>query len=67
MAMTISDTNNLDRKTVIPFCTSGSTGISQSQSTLESCNRNIKWLKGKRFSSSVSEKELTDWIKKLNL
>lgn len=61
------DANNLDGKTIIPFCTSGSTGISQSQNTLESYNRNIKWLKGKRFSSSVSEKELTEWIKELDL
>ncbi len=65
--LTFLDTNNLDGKTIIPFCTSGSTDVSQSQSTLESYNRNIKWLKGKRFSSSVSEKELTEWIKKLNL
>lgn len=65
--LTFLDTNNLDGKTIIPFCTSGSTNISQSQSTLESYNINIKWLNGKRFSSSVSEKELTDWIKELNL
>jgi len=65
--LTFLDTNNLDGKTIIPFCTSGGTNISQSQSTLESYNINIKWLNGKRFSSSVSEKELTDWIRKLNL
>lgn len=65
--LTFIDNNNLNGKTIIPFCTSGSTGISQSQSTLESYNKNIKWLKGKRFSSNVSEKELTEWIKKLNL
>ena len=65
--LTFLDTNNLHGKTIIPFCTSGSTDISQSQSTLESYNKNSKWLKGKRFSSSVSDKELTDWIKELNL
>ncbi len=65
--LTFLDTNNLDGKTIIPFCTSGSTGISQSLNTLESYNRNIKWLKGKRFSSSVSEKELTDWIMELHI
>jgi len=65
--LTFLDTNNLDGKTIIPFCTSGSTDISQSQSTLESYNKNTKLLKGKRFSSSVNEKELTDWIKELNL
>lgn len=65
--LTFLDTNNLDEKTIIPFCTSGSTEISQSQNTLESYNRNIKWLKGKRFSSNVSEKELADWINGLNL
>ncbi|MCM1371034.1 MAG: flavodoxin [Clostridium sp.] len=65
--LTLLDTYNLDGKTVIPFCTSGSTGISQSQSTLESYNKNIKWINGKRFSSNVSHKELESWINEFNL
>ncbi len=65
--LTFLDNNNLNGKTVITFCTSGSTGISQSQSTLESYNKDINWIQGKRFSSSASEKEVTDWIETINL
>jgi len=65
--LTFLDSYNLDGKTVIPFCTSGSTSISQSQSTLEAYNKNIKWLKGKRFNSSTSESDIKEWIKELDI
>lgn len=65
--LTLLDSYDLDGKTVIPFCTSGSSSITQSQNTLESYKKYINWLKGKRFSSSVTESELTDWINTLSL
>lgn len=63
--LTFLDNYNLDAKTVIPFCTSGSTGISQSQSTLELYNKNIKWLKGKRFNGDSSQNDITLWINEI--
>ena len=59
------DNNNLDGKTVIPFCTSGSTEISQSQSTLKEYNKNMNLLNGKRFSSSATQEAISSWIKEL--
>ena len=58
------DTYQLDGKTVIPFCTSGGTGISGSMSTLKGYNKNVNWIDGKKLSSS--ESEIKNWISSLN-
>lgn len=65
--LSLLDSYNFNGKTVIPFCTSGSTGISQSESDLKKYNSNINWLEGKRFNSSVTENEITKWIEDLGL
>ena len=48
--------------TVIPFCTSGSSNIGQSDDTLAAQAGNGNWLQGRRFSWNVSEDELQKWI-----
>lgn len=63
--LTFLDTYDLSGKTVIPFCTSHSSGISGSLSTLKNYNKNINWVDGKRFGDS-SQSEIDDWIKGLN-
>ena len=60
------DNTNLDGKTVIPFCTSGSSGISTSESTLKTYKNNIKWIEGKRFSSSTTRDEASNWVRSLD-
>ena len=60
--LTFLDNHNLDGKTIIPFCTSGSTGISGSLSTLKNYNKNVNWIDGKRFSSSTTQDEVTNWV-----
>lgn len=65
--LTLLDSYNFNGKTVIPFCTSGSTGISQSESDLKKYNSNINWLEGRRFNSSVTENEIIKWIGELEL
>ena len=64
--LTFLDSHNLDGKMIIPFCTSGSTGISGSLSTLKNYNKNVNWIDGTRFSSSTTQDEVTNWIKGLN-
>ena len=66
IVLSFMDNTNLDGKTVIPFCTSGSTGISTSENTLKSYKTNIKWISGKRFSNSTTKDEVSNWIKNLN-
>ena len=48
--------------TVIPFCTSGSSGIGRSGPNMEALNGSGTWLDGKRFSGGVSEADLRSWI-----
>lgn len=48
-------------KTIIPFCTSGETGISGSVSDLKKY-ANITVKEGKRFSSNPSESEIREFI-----
>ena len=62
--LTFMDTYKLDGKTVIPFCTSGGTGISESMTTLKNYNKNVNWIEGKRLSST--ESEIKNWINSIN-
>ena len=48
--------------TMIPFCTSGSSGIGNSGKNLATNAGSGNRLEGKRFSAQVSENELKDWI-----
>ena len=59
---TFVETNALNGKTVIPFCTSGGSGISGSESTLKSY-KGITWLSGRRLGTSQSEVE--KWVKSI--
>lgn len=53
---------SFDGITVVPFCTSGSSGIGSSDPNLEALAGNGTWLERKRFSGNVSEAELQTWI-----
>ena len=59
--------NDFTGKTVIPFCTSASSGLGDSGKLLEEMAGTGDWQEGKRFSSSASEEEVQDWVKSLNL
>ena len=48
--------------TLIPFCTSASSGIGRSGPNMEALAGSGTWLAGRRFSGSVSESELQAWI-----
>jgi flavodoxin len=56
---------NFEGITVIPFCTSGSSGIGQSGKNLEANAGSGKWLEGKRFSGSATEEEIKEWIESM--
>lgn len=51
--------------TVIPFCTSGSSGIGRSGPNMEALADSGTWLEGKRFGGNVSEADLQSWIEGL--
>lgn len=59
--------NDFTGKTVIPFCTSSSSGIGESGELLAEMAGTGSWLDGERFSSSVSQSDVQEWISSLNL
>ena len=59
--------NDFTGKTVIPFCTSSSSGLGQSGELLAELAGTGDWQEGQRFRSSVSEGDVTDWVNSLEL
>jgi hypothetical protein len=57
--------NNFDGKTVIPFCTSSSSGLGQSGKILEQIAGSGNWKDGQRFSSSASDSDIQKWTDSL--
>lgn len=48
--------------TVIPFCTSGGSGIGDAGKNMEALGKGSKVETGRRLSSGVSESELSAWV-----
>ena len=59
--------NDFSGKTVIPFCTSASSGLGESGSLLAEMSGTGNWQDGRRFKSSVTEDEVNSWIQGLDL
>ena len=59
--------NDFSGKTVIPFCTSSSSGIGESGELLAEMAGNGNWLEGERFRSSTSAEDIQAWIESLGL
>ena len=59
---------DFDGKTVIPFCTSGSSGIGSSAENLHAlCSGHVTWFSGERFSSATSREQIFEWVKSLEI
>lgn len=54
-------------KTIIPFCTSHSSGIGSSDTNLHALAPSAEWLSGRRFSAGTAQSTVADWIDSLNL
>ena len=59
--------NDFSGKTVIPFCTSASSGLGDSGDLLEEMAGTGDWKEGQRFSSGASEADVTSWVDSLGL
>lgn len=59
---TFVEAHNFDGITVIPFCTSGGSGIGRSGDNLALQAGSGNWLKGERLTANASEDELQNWI-----
>ena len=56
------EANDFTGKTVIPFCTSSSSGLGQSGDLLEDIAGTGTWQEGHRFSSNPSDDDITDFV-----
>ena len=59
--------NDFTGKTVIPFCTSSSSGLGQSGELLRDAAGTGNWLEGQRFQSRASEDTVKEWVASLEL
>lgn len=59
--------NDFTGKTVIPFCTSSSSGLGKSGELLEEMAGTGEWLEGERFRSGASEETVRSWVEGLGL
>ena len=59
--------NDFTGKTVIPFCTSSSSGIGESGQLLADLAGTGDWQEGQRFSSHVARDAVETWLAGLGL
>ena len=59
--------NDFTGKTVIPFCTSSSSGLGESGELLEEMAGTGEWMEGERFRSGASEETVRSWVEGLGL
>ena len=59
--------NDFTGKTVIPFCTSSSSGLGESGELLKEAAGTGEWLTGERFRSGASEETVKEWVESLPL
>ena len=61
------EANDFTGKTVIPFCTSSSSGLGESGDLLAELAASGDWQEGQRFRSSVSQEDVNEWVDSLGL
>ena len=64
---TFAENHDFAGKTVIPFCTSGSSDIGSTGSSMAEKAGSGDWQTGKRFAGGASEDEIRSWIDSLGL
>lgn len=64
---TFMESYDFSGKTIVPFCTSGGSGIGSSASNLEELTNGATWLDGKRLNGSDSQGAVMEWVNSLGL
>lgn len=54
-------------KTIVPFCTSGSSDIGSSATNLQDLTSDAVWLAGERFGSNAAHDSIVEWLNSLEL
>lgn len=64
---TFLESYDFSGKTVIPFCTSHSSGIGSSADNLHSlCPDSTVWAEGRRFEAETSRSTIEEWLDRMN-
>ena len=64
---TFLESYDFSGKTVIPFATSGGSGMGGEDILKAACSKDTKWLPGKRLSSRESAASVQKWVESLGL
>lgn len=64
---TFLESYDFSGKTIVPFCTSHSSGIGSSDRNLHSLASGAEWRNGRRFSGNESANTIAAWLEELNL
>ena len=64
---TFVESYDFSGKTIVPFCTSGGSGIGSSASNLEQLTSGATWLSGRRLNGSDSQDTVMEWVNSLGL
>lgn len=64
---TFMESYDFSGKTIVPFCTSGGSGIGSSAEKLAELTDGAQWVEGERFSGSASRDEIIEWVNGLGL
>ncbi len=64
---TFMESYSFEGKTLIPFCTSSSSGLGSSGKNLEELTDGAQWMEGMRFGGGASEADVQAWIEGLDL
>lgn len=65
---TFLESYDFSEKTIVPFCTSHSSGIGSSADNLHPlCDDSVTWLEGQRFGDGTSKGEIREWLDDIGL
>lgn len=63
---TFLESYDISGKTIVPFCTSHSSGIGSSASNLHAlCSDSVKWHEGRRFEAGTSKETIEEWLNEI--
>ncbi len=64
---TFLESYDFDGKTIVPFCTSASSGLGSSASNLHAFASDADWKDGRRFAIGTNKSTIASWVDGLNL
>lgn len=64
---TFVESYDFSGKTIVPFCTSGGSGVGSSAKNLENLSSGAAWLSGTRLDGGASRSSIEEWIDGLEL